>query len=207
MKTEKNKLRQKIKKSLRFRIIILLGILLIFNTFAWFVYSTTIKTNITATVKSWKIAFNTEDEVFQTVDFILDDLYPGMDDQNKTIEIQNYGDVQAIVSYNIKEVRILEDLYTSSDYTSDELLAIIADNPFTISFGFDKNVLNPYSSGTADKIIFHLEATWDYESGDDEADTAWGHAAYAFKEDNPDTEEIYIGIELVAKQAEEEDDD
>ena len=52
MKTEKNKLRQKIKKSLRFRIIILLGILLIFNTFAWFVYSTTIKTNITATVKS-----------------------------------------------------------------------------------------------------------------------------------------------------------
>lgn len=185
-----------LKRSLRFKILLMLGILLVFNTFAWFIYSSTISTNISASVKSWKIAFETEEEVIQSISFDVEDLRPGMTDYHNSIRIMNYGEVQASVSYAIEELTILNNTYTKQTYTSEQLLQILNDNPFKTTIGLTKTVLEPEN----DYTDFTFDIVWPYESGDDAADTLWGHNAFEFKEQYPNAKLIVIKILLTATQ-------
>lgn len=174
----------------------MLGILLVFNTFAWFIYSSTVSTNITASVRSWRISFEAEDQVVQYVNFDVSDLFPGMTNYHNSIRIMNYGEVQASVTYEIEELRILNDIYTKQTHTSAQMQDILNNNPFTTTFGLTKTILEPKT----DYTDFTLDIVWPYENGNDEADTLWGHKAYQYKEQYPGVKLIYIKVLLTATQ-------
>ncbi len=196
MTKTKNSTIQSLKRSLRFKVIIMLGILLVFNTFAWFIYSSTVSTNITASVRSWRISFEAEDQVVQYVNFDVSDLFPGMTNYHNSIRIMNYGEVQASVTYEIEELRILNDIYTKQTHTSAQMQDILNNNPFTTTFGLTKTILEPKT----DYTDFTLDIVWPYENGNDEADTLWGHKAYQYKEQYPGVKLIYIKVLLTATQ-------
>lgn len=191
-----SEIRKKLKKSLRFKLLIMLGILLVFNTFAWFVYSSTINTGITATVKSWEIAFNSENQLIQEVEFNIEELYPGMPDYNDFVTILNYGEIAAEVSYEIEEIKILNETYSKNEYTSVQLLNILNTNPFQVTFNFDKTTILPET----DYVEFSVDVSWPYENNNDEADTLWGHDAYDFNLAYPGVTQITIKLVLTATQ-------
>lgn len=191
-----SEIRKKLKKSLRFKLLIMFGILLVFNAFAWFVYSSTITTGITATVKSWKIAFNSENQLIQEVEFNIEELYPGMPDYNDFVTILNYGEIAAEVSYEIEEIKILNETYSKNEYTSAQLLNILNTNPFQVTFNFDKTTILPET----DYVEFSVDVSWPYENNNDEADTLWGHDAYDFNLAYPGVTQITIKLVLTATQ-------
>lgn len=192
----KSKNLKKIKKSMRFKVLLLLSLLLAFNTFAWFIYSSTISTSVKGYVKSWKISFENENEAVQYFDIDIKDLYPGMNEFKKEIKVINYSDTQAEVNYEIEKLKILNKTYTSNDFSSNRLFEILNNNPFNIKFHYNKTLLEP----EYDFAIFTAEAFWPYEQNNDEADTIWGHNSYEFKKNNPDKSEFEITLKLTAKQ-------
>ncbi len=186
-----------LKKSMRLKVIILLGIMLTFNTLAWFIYSNTVSNSIETSVKAWKIEFEGEDSVAQYIEFNIDDLYPGMPNYNNTINIVNYGETGADLSYKIIRLKVLDDLYTEETHTSDELETILSDNfPFKITFSLSREYLNPNN----DSADFYVTVNWPYESENDELDTQWGHDSYSFKLANLAAKQIQINIKLLASQ-------
>lgn len=186
-----------VKKSLRIKVIIMLGLMLTFNTLAWFIYSNTIANSIHTSVRAWKVEFENEDEVSEYINFDIADLYPGMPNYTNYINVVNYGETAAELSYKIISLRILDTTYTEADYTTEQLIAMLADDyPFNINFSLSQTVIPP-NNGSAD---FDISVTWPFESGDDEADTAWGHDSYSFKLKNGSTKQILINIKLIAKQ-------
>ena len=184
-----------LRKSNRFRFLILLFMLLSINTFAWFVYSKTVSNSIKASVLSWNVAFQNQNEVVQQVVFNIASLYPGMDEFNDKIKITNYGDTKADIIYSIEEVKILNKTYTHSEYEEEELLNFLTNNPFKIELQLDKKLLLP-----KENCEFKVHAYWPYESGNDTLDTKWGHDSFIFNQNNPNTDQIKIKIKLVAKQ-------
>ena len=70
------------------------------------------------------------------------------------------------------------------------------DYPFKLKVEIDNGNMTP-NGGTA-QIKFSL--VWPFESGDDELDTEWGHKAYAYHENNPDSKSITLVIKVTAIQ-------
>lgn len=194
----KNDVVKVLKKSMRLKVMMLLAVMLTFNTFAWFIYSTSVSNSITTSVKAWKIEFESEYEIIEYIKFDLDDLYPGMPEYTNFINIVNYGDTGANVTYEIVSLKVLEDLYESPTYTSEDLEYMLNnDYPFLIEFSLSDPYLVP-EVGSCDFII---DATWDYEGGDDAVDTTWGHDSYNFKQLYPLEKQIIINVKLTATQA------
>ncbi len=194
---DRKELIKSIKRSMRFRIIILLGIMLTFNTLAWFIYSSSISNSITTSVKAWQIEFEQNDESFQFIYFDIDDLYPGMPDYNNTINIVNYGETQATVEYEIIEMRLLDNTYTNTTYTSAQMESMLKnDYPFEISLSVTPAIIPP-ETGSAD---FEVNVNWPFENNNDALDTQWGHDSYSYKQANPTLNQITITIKLTAKQ-------
>ncbi len=190
-------LRKKLKKSIRLKLLIILGTLLVVNTFAWLIYTNTIGTTITASIKAWKITFSSNNEVVEYVEFDINELYPGMPDYDNYIKIINYGEIEADVSYELEEVTILGTTYTDEDYTSLELLGILNANPFQVTFSFDKTTV-----GIAEDFAeFNVNITWPYENDNDVADTQWGYDAYNFNQDYPGDPHLTIILKLIANQS------
>jgi hypothetical protein len=195
---EKNKDAIKIlKKSMRLKVLLLLGIMLTFNTFAWFVYSNTINNTISTYVKAWRIEFESGEEIIELIEFEIDDLYPGMTEYTNFINVVNYGDTSASLSYEIVDIKILTDTYSSPTYSSSVLEGMLLnDYPFVIEFSLSETVLPPLI-GTSD---FTVTVNWPYEGGNDAEDTQWGHDSYSFKELYPAETEIAINVKLHANQ-------
>ncbi len=195
---EKNKDAIKIlKKSMRLKVMLLLGIMLTFNTFAWFVYSNTISNTISTYVKAWRIEFESGEEIIEQIEFELDDLYPGMPEYSNFINVVNYGDTSASLSYEIIEIKILSDTYSSPTYSSSVLEnMLLSDYPFLIEFSLTETELPPLN-GSSDFVV---TANWAYEGGDDAEDTQWGHDSYTFKELYPAETQIVIVVKLHANQ-------
>ena len=81
----------KILKKIKIRNIIILIILLTFNTYAWFIYSTKVNMDITAHVSSWNIEFITDDQVVTTNLLIkIDRIFPGMEGEKKFEKIVEF---------------------------------------------------------------------------------------------------------------------
>ena len=118
-KRHKEKLTRKqrrIKHRVTLRTLFLLSITLIFNTYAWFMYATTVTTNLSANVEAWRVEFEVNNQSIERVFTInINDAYPGMPDQLKTVIIKNRGDKVADISYAIKSVRIFDDKFKAAD--------------------------------------------------------------------------------------------
>ena len=79
-------------------------------TLAWFAYSglSTVSTDID--VKAWYIEFDKNgNSVSGDITISVDEIAPGMEAKNETVNIKNLGDSDAIIDYDIKSIRILDE--------------------------------------------------------------------------------------------------
>lgn len=190
-------------KKTKLRTLLLLIILLSFNSTAWFIFATKVENGISAKIVAWNVAFVTgEDELLEYINFNIDNIYPGMETYTEKIEVTNNGESNAKLKYEIDSARILDSTYEVDDntITSVSLLTSLAhDYPFKIQIGVSKDEIMPN-----EKAYFYVTVSWNYESGDDEADTYWGNKAYDFYENNGDKDSIELNLVISAVQKESE---
>ena len=158
--------------------------------------------NKSAHVSSWDVQFVAKDGgVSSDMIIKVEKVYPGMEDFEKIIEVQNRGEVNVELSYEIESVRIMDETIEKNDetgVTSESIEEKLKkDYPFKINIvKDDSNLITGSGNGS-----FKITVVWPYESGDDEADTNWGRKAYEYYENNPDKECIELKLVLKATQA------
>ena len=201
----------KIFKRVKLSHLVFLAILLIANSYAWFIYVNTVSNSVDVHVRSWKISFDGDEQVVNYINVDVDDVYPGMTTFTKDIEANNYGEMAANVTYSILSANIMGDVYITqegktdqgqvfnpTDFTSAQLeQKLEEDYPFEITFDLDNSVMAP-TNGTA---TYTVTVSWAYESGDDALDTYWGVKAYEYMENHPNDPCIELSIKIYISQA------
>lgn len=145
---KKSKLKEiliQIKKRVKLKTLILLIILLIANSYAWFVYASKVNSSITAHVSSWDVSFEIgEDESTTNVDFIVDRVYPGMETYTKSVVAHNRGETKALITYEIKTLTVFGTEYdVNEEFTEEDLKQKIdTEFPFKIKIETDKDMLD-----------------------------------------------------------------
>ena len=189
----------KIIKTIKIRNIIFLILLLIFNTYAWFIYATRVSTGISAHVSSWNVEFSTgEDETTTNIVIELDRIYPGMETVRKEVSVKNKGEISAKLDYDIIALKVMEEEYKlGEDMTSEELEnKMKSEYPFKVNIvKDDAELLQGIGPGR-----FSVTIEWPFESGDYELDTLWGSKAYEYYSLNPGAKSVEIEITLIAEQ-------
>ena len=88
----------KILKKIKIKNIIVLILLLVFNTYAWFIYATKVSSSLSVHVSSWNVEFSTgEDETTTNIVIELDRIYPGMETVKKEVSVKNKGEIKCII--------------------------------------------------------------------------------------------------------------
>ena len=194
MKTTK---RRKILKKVRLKTLFLLAITLASNSFAWFIYTTKVSSNISAKVREWNVTFEANGQVVEkTIEINIDSLYPGMDAYNQTLTAANSGESKAQITYEIVSTNILGDNLVNYKYSNEDILNYLKNNyPFTIEISSTNSIIEPNGE---EKI--NITVSWPYESGDDEKDTYWGNLAYNYHQANPGEPSIVLVIKISAIQ-------
>ena len=194
MKTTK---RRKILKNVRLKTLFLLAITLASNSFAWFIYTTKVSSNISAKVREWNVTFEANGQVVEkTIEINIDSLYPGMDAYNQTLTAANSGESKAQITYEIVSTNILGDNLVNYNYSNEDILNYLKNNyPFTIEISSTNSIIEPNGE---EKI--NITVSWPYESGDDEKDTNWGNLAYNYHQANPGKPSIVLVIKISAIQ-------
>ena len=192
----------KLMKKIKIKNLIILLLLLVFNSYAWFVYTTKVSGELSAHVSSWDVQFVAKDGgVSSYMNIEVAKIYPGMEDFEQTIDVQNRGEVNIELSYEIEQVKILDESFsidTENGVTSESIDEKLKnDYPFKITVEKDDTQL---MTGTGNGS-FKVKVVWPYESGDDDADSKWGMKAYEFYENNPDEKCIEMKLLLKATQA------
>ncbi len=191
----------KILKKIKLRNLIILFVLLIVNTFAWFIYATRVSLNISVHVSSWNVEFvSGEEEITTNIEIVLDRIYPGMEDFERVIEVHNKGETPAILTYEIKSLQIMDETFEVSEetgITSEEIKnKIETEYPFKINISVGNgSIIDENQQGN-----FKININWPFESGNDELDTYWGNKAYEYYSLNPGSQCIMIKVELIATQ-------
>ena len=189
---------------------IVLAILLAANSYAWFIYVNNVSNRLDVHVRAWKVDFEDDGQVVEEVNVEVQNAYPGMTNFSKSVIAHNYSDLPATASYKILYANIMGTEYYSqegradagqnpvqTDPTAAQLETMLTSNyPFTFGFNLSSTSLIALT-GTA---TYTVSLSWPYESGDDEADTQWGVAAYDYKEDNPSEPSIKLRIKIYITQ-------
>lgn len=191
-------MKKKILKKIKIKNLIALIFLLIFNTYAWFIYATKVSTNINIHVSSWDIEFaSNSGEIITNFVYNVENLCPGMEKFEKTIFVNNRGDSNADLECEIESLRVLDEYYEVGDeYTSDDIFEIINNYPFKIVIEKNDELLNKETRSG----YFRFTISWELDSGDDELDTLWGNKAYEYNQKNPDKPSIELKANLIASQ-------
>lgn len=200
-KSENNlKPKKGIFKYVTLKTLIILVVLLMFNSYAWFIFATKVSANLTVHVSSWNVVFKVGDTETST-NMIIDvgKIYPGMADFQKVITVYNSGETRAILSYQYKKIILLGVTYEVGDqYTSTQIQNKIEnDYPFKTNIAIDQTNFNQVN-GTG---TFTINVSWPYESGNDTYDTYWGEQAYDYYQNNGDASSLHIELELIAQEA------
>ena len=187
-----------ISKYVKLHTLLILVVLLIFNSYAWFVFATKVSGGLTAHVTSWNITFQVgDDDSVTNVVIDVSTIYPGMETYVKEIKAKNVGESIADLSYQYKSLVVLGDEYTVPDNcTQEELNDRIANSyPFKINVNIDKSELET----GAGEGLFTITVEWPFE-GDDEVDTYWGEKAYDYSSANPEKSSLHLELLLIAEQ-------
>ena len=189
-------------KRAKLKTLLLLALLFVSNSFAWFVYSTRVQNSVSAYVRAWNIAFEIGTEPSTNyINIDVSDVYPGMATYNRTIRASNNGDTPAVLSYEVLSATIFGTAYeVGEDLTSEELATMLEeDYPFAIEIDLSTDVI-----GVGDHNEYYsITVSWPYDSGDDDADTYWGNMAYDYHVSNPQAPSIELEIKITATQQEE----
>jgi len=181
-----------LRKTLGLKTLIILIVLLSFNTYAWFVFSNHVNTEMGAKVRAWNITFSqNDDDVSQSLTFDVNDIYPGMTAFHDEVNITNNGDTNAIVSFEMVSVRILDTTYVvDANNTGDDIVDMLEnDFPFKVLLGVNNPTLVPFSTST-----FSVDVIWNFEENLDSVDTLWGENAYTYNHAHPTMPSISIDL-------------
>ena len=221
-KVKKSKKGKGVFGRLKIKTVVLLLLTLIANTYAWFIYISTVSANLSMHIKSWDVVFS-DGEAEEDFVFTVERIYPGMDDAEQTITASNNGETNAKMQLVVQSIKILdEDFYvvpaisdanpTATVKNGNEMLDILSDDyPFKIQIiinnqeydGSDVSV----AAGSSINILFKV--TWDYETGadvntiasNDEIDTLWGNKAYTYMQNAQDDDYcIEVKVKMQAIQ-------
>ena len=181
----------------------------IFTTFAWFAYSGLRKVSTEVDVKAWYIELSKSGEtVSNNIVITLDDVYPGMETVDELVNIENKGDSDAKLSYQIVSARILDTSINGENLSNNLLLtdSLSHEYPFHVNIDLSKNFI----AAGGDSSTFEVSVSWPLDSGNDALDSTWGMNAYNFQAGeqqsllaDPNYEvrpAIQIVISLVAEQ-------
>lgn len=216
--TKADKVSQRVKSGLQIKTVILLILTLLVNTYAWFIYLSTVEAKIEMHINEWE--FQLEDGDEQGFIFNVEEIYPGMEDASKEIKAKNKeGSMTADLSCEITKLKILDEEYLlgqekedGNTYTSDDLLdKMLNDYPFKIKIlindeeytGSKDNLVMAPGEDTIIKLI----VTWPYETGNvvngvaegDEEDTKWGSLAYNYLVNSTNPEKYSVQVEIAIK--------
>lgn len=188
-----------IKKYVKLHTLIILLVLLAFNSYAWFIFATKVSGGLSAHVTSWDVTFQIGDqESITNVEIDVSTIYPGMETYTKVITVKNTGEAIADLSYKFDSITVLGTNYTvGEEYTQEQIDNKIAnDFPFKITVVIDKSELETVNGqGT-----FTITVEWPYESGDDALDTYWGEEAYEYNKLHPTESSLKLNLTLIAQQ-------
>lgn len=191
-----NKLKRIIKK-VRLKTILLLAVTIASNSFAWFIYTTEVKTNMDTRVREWKVTFDSNGEhVEKVITLNVKELYPGMESHTETLTASNTGESKAKIDFEIKEAKVLGEDLLLLNMTNDELIEYLKTNyPFKIELSSSNGVIEVSGKETVTISVY-----WAYESGNDELDTYWGTKSYDYHQLYPDNSSLSLVIKITAYQ-------
>lgn len=199
MKKKKANLLIRIGRRIRIRHLILLIMLLMLNSYAWFIFSTKVSLGLTAHIASWSIHFTSGDgEQVTYMTFHVDRVFPGMEEARETLNINNSGTEPALLSYDIQYVRVFNNVYEQSETTTSQALEHMLKTFYPFKFNFVRS--SEIIDGLTGAATFDVTLNWAYESGNDELDTNWGRQAYNYYATNPSSPAIEIRMEIQAIQ-------
>ena len=188
-----------LKKFFNLKTLIPLVVILSFNTYAWFLFTTKVETGMTAKVRAWNILIETKDDtVVESLEFNIGEIYPGMTTYSDYATVHNKGDADVSFIYEIESVTLLGTVYTVDDvtYTSEGIAnMLLNDFPFVVSLKLTNDIIQPN-----DEESFMVEVSWPFESGNDQLDTTWGINAYEYHKNNPDLPSIKLNIKVIVDQ-------
>ena len=203
-----------LKKVVKPKNIIVLIVLIVSNSFAWFIYATQIDNQMNAHVSAWDILFEAGDSPI--VDYLpvnIDKMFPGMDPFLYSVNAHNRSEVAALLNYELLEVRILDDTYISQEGKRDKGLVPLIDDPTSAEliekieteypFKIKIEVTTLELDASIGMATYSIEVTWPFDSGDDEADTFWGEGAATYKKNNPTLPSIALKLKISITQIEE----
>ena len=212
MNPEEQEPKKKKRKISLVRIIFLI-FLVLSNTLAWFIYVTRIDNSVSVHVKSWDVVFQDgENEISTTLDILVDNIYPGMEDFHYDISAYNKSEVSAYLTYKILEADIFGTSYITKegreerkeeeqqgDMSSAELEEKFKnDYPFSLTIG----VSNTHISEENGMEEYHVNLVWPYEGKSDEEDTRWGINAATYHKNNPGKPGMVLKIKISITQDE-----
>ena len=185
-------------KKIKIRTLSLLIVLLAFSSYAWFIYIATVSVGLDAHVIAWDVKFEVDDTEFQSITLDIGQIYPGMDDYTKGIVINNNGEVDGEISYQIQRMVILGETYeVTNDVTHEDLLDMLEnDFPFSLVFEIEDQNDNIIPMGESRNVTISI--VWPFESGDDDLDTEWGEDAYDYYQANG-ANSVSVHIELLLR--------
>lgn len=150
----------------------------IFTTFAWFAYSGINRVSTEIDVKAWYIELSKDGErVSNDIVITLNDVYPGMEPVHELVSIQNKGDSDAKLSYQVASVRVMDneiDLLNTADIND----TLAHQYPFHVNMELSKQ----YIKSNNDSSTFEVSVTWPLDSLNDNLDSQWGTNSYNFQQ-------------------------
>lgn len=201
----------------KFRIILLLYILLITSVYAWYATSKNVEVgNLGGKVDSWDVIYKFDDELLEEdITFTISDFYPGKS-YNKVIYIYNMGLNPSHLQVELLDVKLFGEskkIYLNSvnginfPYTENTAnMFNTSEYPFEINYILNKSYIytqysedNPVSTPNAVATLsFNFD--WDYEVMNnpgvdntttirDFSDTTLGNAVYDYMSNENVTEE------------------
>ena len=191
----------------------MISLTLIFNAYAWFLYITTVSTNMTVHVEAWSVNFSVDNEaVERELLFDVENAYPGMDDVSKTISITNSGEKVADVNYKISRIKILDKEYIVEEeleteekeqltgqeikVTEEEMVRMLTnDFPFKLTVTSTGEQLD-----TGQMASVTIKFSWEFENGDDSLDTKYGVDSYQYYQENDGEAPIKAKIKINVQQ-------
>lgn len=190
----------KLMKKIKIKNIVLLILLLIFNTYAWFIFATKASLDLSVHVSGWQINFKeNNEEIVKDIQIKVDRAFPGMMNFEKIIEAENTGETNSTLRYEITAIRIFDLEYIVGENISEIELKEKIKNEFPFKINF---IINDFGTilDDAKKASFKIQLEWPFESGKDQLDTLWGNKSYDFYSNNLNKNAIEIKVKLIAEQ-------
>lgn len=151
--------KKKARKRVIIRSFLLIALLLVINTFAWFTYISRAGVSLNGSVIDWDISFLNENGAVKDIQIDITDMKPGMMPFEYKIQIQNNSDVAANINYNIKSLKLLgtELLQEGQEEQVEESLK--TEYPFVLELITERDNIQ-----INEMINFKITLNWDYQA-------------------------------------------